>query len=143
VTRYNEGVSAQPSGPGAEDASEGQRATILVCEDESTLRELVRAVLGPGYRYVDAVDGAESLDLVRSLRPDLVVLDLMLPQTSGFEVLAEIRRDPHLRHTPVVVLTAWSHLEEAAHAAGADRFVSKPFEPASLQEIVRDLLAGR
>jgi CheY-like chemotaxis protein len=114
--------------------------TILICEDEPSLRELVQAVLGPVYRYHEAVDGVEALELVRSLGPDLVVLDLMLPRLSGFEVLAGIRRDPSVSKTPVIVLTAWAHVQADAEAIGADRFIAKPFEPAELEEVVRELL---
>lgn len=117
--------------------------TILICEDEAALRELVRAILGPGYAFAEASEGAEALDLIRTLRPDLVVLDLMLPGKSGLEVLAELRSDTRSGETPVVVVTAWTHAEEAVLAAGADRFVSKPFEPELLQRIVEELLATR
>ena len=118
----------------------GSGKTILICEDEPSLRELVRAVLGPGYRYVEAVDGGAALDLARSESPDLVILDLMLPKVSGFEVLATIRGDPGLRDTPVVVLTAWSHVQAEIEASGADRFVSKPFQPEELETVVRELV---
>jgi CheY-like chemotaxis protein len=116
--------------------------TILICDDESSLRELVRAVLGPGYSYHEAVDGIEALEVARSLVPDLVVLDLMLPRTSGFQVLEALKDEPVLSATPILVLTAWSHLEAAARAAGADRFVAKPFEPAELAATVKELLAA-
>lgn len=116
-------------------------ATILVCDDDPSLRELVRAVLGPGYRFVEAADGLEALALARELRPDLVVLDVMLPGRSGIEVLGELRGDPELRTLPVVVITAWSHAEVEAHVAGADRFVSKPFDPDVLSDAVEELLA--
>ncbi len=115
-------------------------ATILICEDESSLRELVRAVLGPDYRFLEAVDGAEALELAHAERPDLVVLDLMLPEVSGFDVLTAMRDDPALRDTPVVVLTAWSHVRAEAEEKGADRFISKPFEPVELESVVRELL---
>jgi putative two-component system response regulator len=101
-------------------------ATILVCDDDPSLRELVRAVLGPRYRFVEAGDGAEALALAREDRPDLVVLDVMLPGLSGIEVLEELRTDSRLSSIPVVVITAWSHAELDAQVAGADRFVSKP-----------------
>jgi CheY-like chemotaxis protein len=123
--------------PSRQPAGSGQ--TILICEDEPSLRELVRAVLGPGYRYVEAVDGTAALELITA-GPDLVILDLMLPHVSGFEVLAAIRADALLRHTPVVVLTAWSHVQAEAEASGADRFVSKPFQPDELEAVVEELL---
>jgi CheY-like chemotaxis protein len=116
-------------------------ATILVCDDDPSLRELVRAVLGPAYRFVEAADGVEALTLARELRPDLIVLDVMLPALSGIEVLEALRSDDELRSLPVVVITAWTHAEVDAHAAGADRFVSKPFDPDDLSAAVEELLA--
>jgi CheY-like chemotaxis protein len=116
-------------------------ATILVCDDDPSLRELVRAVLGPRYRFIEAADGAEALTLTRELRPDLIVLDVMLPGLSGIEVLEALRLDDELRSIPVVVITAWSHAEVDARVAGADRFVSKPFDPDDLSSAVEELLA--
>lgn len=115
-------------------------ATILVCDDDANLRELVRAVLGPRYEFLEASDGTEALDAVRRLRPDLIVLDVMLPGLSGIEVLEAIRADEALKATPVVVITAWSHAELEAEVAGADRFVSKPFDPDALSGAVEELL---
>ena len=117
--------------------------TILICEDEPSLRELVRATLGPRYEFLDAVDGEEAMRLLRECKPTLVILDLMLPKVSGLEVLGELRGDQVLRDTPVVVITAWSHAEEAAHIAGANRFLAKPFEPDELKSAVDELLAAR
>ncbi len=116
--------------------------TILICEDEDALRELVRISLGDTYRFEEAADGVESLDRARELRPDLVILDLMLPRMSGVEVLAELRGDTAIRDTPVVVITAWTHAQQAAVAAGADRFVAKPFDPDELKAVVDELLRG-
>jgi putative two-component system response regulator len=117
--------------------------TILICEDEAALRELVRAILGPRYAFAEADRGEEALELAREVRPDLVVLDLMLPGKSGLEVLAELRSDSVSGETPVVVVTAWTHAEEAVLKAGADRFIPKPFEPELLQTTVEELLATR
>jgi putative two-component system response regulator len=119
---------------------EADIATILICDDDPSLRELVRAVLGPRYRFVEAADGAEALSLAREDRPDLIVLDVMLPGRSGIEVLEELRTDVDLTMIPVVVITAWSHAELEAQVAGADRFVSKPFDPDELSSAVEELL---
>jgi CheY-like chemotaxis protein len=120
----------------------GEPQTILIAEDEDTLRELVRVSLGGGYRYAEAADGVEALSALRALRPDLLVLDLMLPRLAGADVLAELRGDPAIRDTPVVVITAWSHAEDSALAAGADRFLAKPFDPDDLKAVVEDLLGA-
>jgi CheY-like chemotaxis protein len=121
-------------------ASDDGAATILVCDDDPSLRELVRAVLGSRYRFVEAADGTEALMLAREERPNLIVLDVMLPGLSGIEVLEELRSTEALKEIPVVVITAWSHAEIAVQVAGADRFVSKPFDPDELSTAVEELL---
>jgi len=105
------------------------------------LRELVRVVLGGSYRFVEAEDGEQALELARRDRPDLIVLDVMLPRLNGLEVLAELRRDAELSTIPVVIVTAWSHAQSLAVSSGADHFVSKPFDPDDLKRPVEELLS--
>lgn len=116
--------------------------TILICEDEPALRELVRASLDGGYRFAEASDGYVALKLARELVPDAVILDLMLPGLSGLDVLAGLRRDERLRHTRVLVVTAWSESHEDIVAAGADDFLPKPFDPDVLKAKLENLLEG-
>jgi DNA-binding response OmpR family regulator len=113
--------------------------TVLICEDDSNLRTLVRLALGESYRFFEAPDGPSALALARSIRPDLIVLDLMLPGRSGFDVLSDLRRGEDA-DTPVIVISAWSHSDEAAVEAGADRFVAKPFDPDDLRDAAVELL---
>jgi len=115
--------------------------TILICEDEPALRELVRASLDSGYEFAEASDGYVALRLIRELRPDAVILDLMLPGLSGLEVLAELRADEQLRDTPVLVITAWSETHDDVIAAGADDFLPKPFDPDQLQAKLAKLVS--
>ena len=120
--------------------------TVLLCDDEEVLRSLVRATLDDdGYSILEARDGDESLELARSARPDLIVLDMMMPGRSGLDVLQELRKDPELGNTPVVMLTARARQSDrdAAVAAGADRYLSKPFSPLELITVVEDLLDRR
>lgn len=117
--------------------------TVLICDNEAPLRALVSAALDRNdYRVVEARDGDESLELARSERPDLIVLDMMMPGRTGLEVLDEIRRDSELTDTRVVMLTARAQASdrEAVLQAGADRFVAKPFSPLELAGIVDELL---
>jgi DNA-binding response OmpR family regulator len=114
--------------------------TILICEDDSNLRTLVRLAIGDGYRFFEAPDGRSVLGLARQVRPDLIVLDLMLPGRSGLELLPEIREEQTVEKTPVVVVSAWSDSDDAALEAGADRFVAKPFDPDELRDVVIELL---
>jgi two-component system phosphate regulon response regulator PhoB len=116
--------------------------TILICEDDQDLRQLIRVVLDGAYRFVEAQDGSEALELALRLRPDLIILDLMLPGTSGLEVLTQLREQLPVAETRVIVLSAWGHADQAAISAGADRFVPKPFEPDELRSIVNEVLDG-
>ena len=118
------------------------RKTILICDDEPALRELVRASLNDGYRFAEASDGLVALELARELEPDAVILDLMLPRLGGLEVLAQLQADDRLRTVPVVVITAWNETREDVLAAGAADFVAKPFDPDTLKTAVEELLNG-
>ncbi len=129
------------------ESSEGKNnmaAIVLVCDDEDVLRALVRATLtGSGYSLVEAADGDESLRLARELRPDLIVLDMMMPGRSGLEILAEIRQEAApLASTPVLMLTARTQVSDRQAAAelGANRFLAKPFSPRELLSTVEELL---
>lgn len=120
--------------------------TILVCDDEEALRALMRAALDPsGCEIVEARDGDEALELARTVRPDLIVLDMMMPGRTGLEVLAELRGDEEFAETPVIVLTARAQASDrdAAALAGASQFITKPFSPRELCATVEQLLNGR
>jgi CheY-like chemotaxis protein len=116
------------------------RKTILICDDEPALRELIRASLDEEYFFAEASDGLTALELAREVEPDVVVLDLMLPRLGGLEVLARLRADEHLREVPVLVITAWNETREDVIAAGAADFTSKPFDPDALKASIERLL---
>jgi CheY-like chemotaxis protein len=116
------------------------RKTILICDDEPALRELIRASLNEEYLFAEASDGLTALELAREVEPDVVVLDLMLPRLGGLEVLARLRADEHLREVPVLVITAWNETREDVIAAGAADFTSKPFDPDALKASIERLL---
>jgi CheY-like chemotaxis protein len=117
--------------------------TILICDDEPALRELVRASLSDGYRFAEASDGLLAIELAREVEPDVVILDLMLPRLGGLEVLAQLQQDEHLRDVPVLVITAWNETREDVLAAGAADFVAKPFDPDELRTAIEGLLQRR
>jgi CheY-like chemotaxis protein len=120
-------------------------ATILICDDEAPMRLLIAASLdGTGHSVLEATDAATALALARSHRPDAVVLDVMLPDRSGLEVLAEIRSEAALAHMKVIILTARAQRadHDAALAAGADLFMAKPFRPLQLVEELDRLVGG-
>ena len=121
----------------------GFLATVLICDDEPALRELIRVSLEGPYEFVEADDGEESLELARSVRPDVVILDMMMPRLSGLEVLSQLRRDKDLAETPIIVLTAQPATREQALSAGADIVMVKPFEPEQIIAAVEEVLADR
>ena len=116
--------------------------TILICEDDENLRQLIRVVIGDGYSFLEADDGAAAVELAREHRPDLIILDLMLPRLSGLEVLDRLRHELPSGETHIMVMSAWTHAENAALSAGADRFVPKPFEAEELAAVVVEILGG-
>ena len=121
----------------------GFLATVLICEDEPALRELIRVSLRGPYEIAEADDGEEALEAVRRLRPDLVILDVMMPRRNGIEVLKELRSDQSLASTPVIVLTAQPETRDEALREGADRVIDKPFVPDDISAAVEEVLAER
>jgi DNA-binding response OmpR family regulator len=121
----------------------GFLATVLICDDEPSLRELIRISLDGPYSFAEADDGEKSLEIARRLRPDVVILDMMMPRLSGLEVLSEIRGDRALAETAVIVLTAQPSTKEEALRCGADIVMVKPFEPEEITAAVEEVLAGR
>jgi len=121
----------------------GFLATVLICDDEPSLRELIRISLDGPYEFVEADDGEESLELARSVRPDVIILDLMMPRLNGLEVLKAMRQDEALAHTRVIVLTAQPATREEALRAGADVVMVKPFEPEQIAAAVEEVLTNR
>jgi DNA-binding response OmpR family regulator len=119
----------------------GFLATVLICDDEPSLRELIRISLDGPYEFVEADDGEESLELARRVRPDVVILDMMMPRRSGLEVLSALRQEEDLANMRIIVLTAQPATREQALQAGADVVMVKPFEPEQIAAAVREVLA--
>lgn len=116
-------------------AASGRTASIVVIEDEADISEVVEYNLErAGHRVRHARDGWGGLRLVRELRPDLVVLDVMLPELDGIEVCRALRRDPDTVRIPIIMLTARADEADVilGLGAGADDYVAKPFRPREL-----------
>lgn len=121
----------------------GARPTILVVEDEVPLLTLLRYNLEKqGFRVEEAADGQEALLRIAEARPDLVLLDWMLPQLSGLEVCRQIRRRPATRDLPIIMVTARTEQQDTVRAldTGADDYISKPFAMDGLLARIRALL---
>jgi twitching motility two-component system response regulator PilG len=117
---------------------------ILVVEDEESLLKLESILLtSRGYRVTGANDGLAALRIIAEDRPDLVLLDIMMPGIDGFEVCRRIKDDPVTRDIPVVMLTAKKSTADQTRGveAGAAAYVTKPFKSLKIIEIIEGLLA--
>lgn len=118
---------------------------VLIIEDEANiLLSLVFVLEQEGYEVRSATTGRDGLAEMTRERPDLVILDLMLPDVSGYEVCQQARRDPTLADTPILVLTARAQEAERQRglAVGATEYLTKPFRVADLRERVAHLLSS-
>jgi DNA-binding response OmpR family regulator len=116
---------------------------VLVVDDDDGMRDLMVTILSQKYDVSSAADGQEGLELVRSLRPDLVVLDLLMPRMHGFEVCQRIREDAELKNTKILISSSKSYpndVKTAVEETGADGYIVKPFPIADFRARVAALL---
>jgi two-component system alkaline phosphatase synthesis response regulator PhoP/two-component system response regulator VicR len=118
---------------------------ILAVDDEKHICRLVQVNLErQGYEVVTANDGKEALEKVQTERPDLVVLDVMMPYMDGFEVLQTLRRNPETRDIPVIMLTAKAQDADVFKGwqSGVDCYLTKPFNPMELIAFVKRIFSS-
>jgi CheY-like chemotaxis protein len=118
--------------------------TVLVADDEPALLRLMEYLLTrEGHRLLTATNGDEALQIARDERPDLVVLDIMMPRQDGYMVAQAIRADTVIGKTPIIMLSARAQEEDIARgvAVGVDTYLTKPFSPEQLLELVATYLA--
>nr|WP_241840752.1 response regulator [Streptomyces sp. CB01883] len=123
----------------------GVSGRVLVVDDNKVIRQLIRVNLElEGLEVVTAADGAECLDVVHQVRPDLVTLDVVMPRLDGLRTAARLRADPRTHHLPLAIISACTQYEvETGLDVGVDAFLAKPFEPAELVRLVKDLIGRR
>lgn len=127
----------------------GQASTIrVVCiEDETEMIDLVRLILNrKGIDVIGAEGGRAGLDAVKRERPDVVLLDLMMPDMDGWEVYQRMKNDPEIAHIPVIIVTAKSQSIDKVlglHIAKVDDYITKPFGPAELVNSIERVLQGK
>ena len=130
-----------PEGAARADARE--RPLVLVVDDEDSIRLLCGLNLRlEGLDTIEAGNGEEALRLAREWRPDLIVLDVMMPQVDGWQVAHELARDPATRDLSIVFLTARAEPADLLHGyeLGAVGYVTKPFDPTALGAVLQDVL---
>lgn len=118
--------------------------TVLVIEDEQNIIAAVSFILSrDGWEVKTHANGHDAIDAVRARTPDIVILDVMLPGKSGFDILREIRSDPQFAKLPVLMLSARGQSKDLAMAeqAGADKYMTKPFSNAEVLNAVRALVS--
>ncbi|MFF3333734.1 response regulator [Streptomyces sp. NPDC002888] len=123
----------------------GASGRVLVVDDNKVIRQLIRVNLElEGLEVVTAADGAECLDVVHQVRPDVITLDVVMPRLDGLSTAARLRADPRTRQLPLAIVSACTQYEiEAGLDVGVDAFLAKPFEPAELVRLVRQLVERR
>ena len=125
---------------------ESTKKTLIIGDDEPTIRLLVSSILGKSYNILTAADGQEVLDIVRQNKPDLILMDIMMPTMDGYSACASLKKDPRTADIPVVMLTGVGHElnKVLAEQMGADGYITKPFNSQDLKDTVnRVLLEGK
>ena len=118
---------------------------VLLVEDHRELRLHIRKILWSFYRIEEAEDGNSGLEKARSLVPDLIISDIIMPGMDGVEMCSQIKRDPKTEHIPVILLSAKSDMDSKVegYEKGADDFMEKPFFPQQLLARIRNLIESR
>lgn len=116
-------------------------ATVMVIEDDAELRQIYRQALErEDYVIYEAVDGADALERLEEVSPDLVILDMMMPRMGGPTLLQMLRQNPRYNHVRLVVITAYPQFRESALNYNVDQFLTKPVRPAEIVQAVRSAL---
>ena len=116
---------------------------ILIVEDEADMQYALTLLLeGSGYAVISASDGKQGLDKARSEKPDLIILDLMLPKIEGYKVCRMLKFDEKYKHIPIIMLTARAQEKDKATGiqVGANCYVTKPFQSDALVEKIKELI---
>ena len=123
------------------------KKTVVCVEDEPEIIDLIRLILGrKGFDLTGATGGLEGLEAIRRVKPDLVLLDLMMPDMDGWEVYQQMKADPDLKNIPVIVVTAKAQSIDkilGLHIAKVDDYVTKPFGPQELLQSVERVLSAK
>lgn len=118
---------------------------VVVVDDDDAMRELMCMLLRGRYDVSSAIDGVHGLEVVRKVRPDLLVLDLLMPRMHGFEVCRRLRADPDLKTTKILISSSKSYQHDvrtALEETGADSYIVKPFDVDEFNRRVDEMAGG-
>ncbi len=124
---------------------EGVSGRVLVVDDNEAIRRLIRVNLElEGFEVVTAADGAECLEVVRRVKPDVVTLDVMMPRLDGLRTAAQLRAQQQTARLPIAIVSACTPADlDRGESVGVDGYLGKPFDPEDLVALVRRLMAKR
>src|SRR6266496_3739241 len=136
-------LGAAPGWRGRKEVSGMAKGRILVVDDEIYIVHILDFSLGmEGYEVITALDGEQALEKARAERPDLIVLDIMMPKLDGYETCKRLKADPNTKDVPVILLSAKGRNvdQKVGFEVGADDYITKPFSPRKLVERINTIL---
>jgi two-component system, OmpR family, alkaline phosphatase synthesis response regulator PhoP len=115
---------------------------ILIAEDEPNIIDLLKIILSEKYEIAIAINGKETLELVDKFKPDLILLDIMMPIINGYDICEKIKKDPKKKNIIIAILSAKGQEKEIIKGLqlGADIYITKPFDPIELEKKIEELL---
>ncbi len=118
------------------------KKNILIVDDEEDIIDLIKVTLGDEYFYYDATNGKDAIKIAKDKKPDLILLDIMMPEMDGFEVCRRLRSDPDTKDIVIAMVSAKKEDHDILTGVdvGAIAYITKPFNPYELQEKVRELI---
>jgi len=124
--------------------SQIHKKKILIVDDEPSVRQVLRRTLSKSYIVLEAEDGEEAIDMARKEKPDLVLMDIMMPKMDGIEATRILKADPGTRNIPILALTSYAMKgdKEKILEAGCDGYMTKPFDIRNLLKKVAEYLSG-
>jgi len=124
---------------------ETNKKKVLIVDDEPGVRQLVQRILSKSYAVLEAQDGAEAVDVTRSQKPDIILMDMMMPKVDGLTACYMIKKDEATKEIPVVMITAIGYdlnKRLSQDIMGADGYITKPFTPQDLQTTIEQFFGG-
>ncbi len=118
------------------------KKVILVADDEPHILQLVRLILQEKYRILEAEDGEAVLEILEKTRPDLILLDVMMPKINGFELCEQLKNNPETKDITIMMLSAKAQERDIIQGLrlGADHYITKPFDPAGFEKLIDEVI---